>query len=394
MLFLPPRHGKSEMVTIRYAAWTIERNPESRVIIGAYNQTLSNKFSRKVRKITRERTELNRASTRVDDWETTQGGGLRAVGVGAGVTGMGGNLIIIDDPVKNREEANSVVYRDKVYDWYTDDLYTRQEPNAAIILIMTRWHEDDLAGRILESEQADDWTVVSLPAIAEADDQLGRPLGAPLWPARYDLDTLEDYKRTMGKAFWGLYQQRPQEQEGSIFKRSDFRFIDAGEIPEGCTWAWYFDKAASEKEGDFSAGCKMGRTPDGRYIVADIRRGQWSTTARDKLVSSLMAMEGGSVVFYFEQEPGSSGKDVVTYHTRMFAGNPVFFEPVTGSKEVRARPYEAQVAGNNVYLVRAPWNASYIDELTSFPAGKHDDQVDASSGAFMKVADGGSLVLW
>lgn len=259
---------------------------------------------------------------------------------------------------------------------------------------MTRWHEDDLAGRILASEQGKDWRVVSLPAIAESDDQLGRAVGDALWPDRFNVAMLEDYKRTLGRSFYGLYQQRPQEQEGSMFKRSDFRFIDTDEIPEHCTWAWYFDKAASEKTGDYSAGVKMGRTPDGRYIVADVRRGQWDTTERDKVCLQLMQMEGGAVVFHFEQEGGSSGKDVVTYQSRIFAGRPVNFETVTGSKEVRAMPYSSQVQGNNVYLVRATWNAAYIDELTSFPSGAHDDMVDASSGAFMKVADGGSLLMW
>lgn len=393
MLFLPPRHGKSEMVTIRYAAWYLEQHPDKRVIIGAYNQTLADKFSRKVRKIVRERIELSTERTAVEDWETAAGGGLRAVGVGAGITGMGGDLIIIDDPVKNRKEANSLTYRDWVYDWYTDDLYTRQEPGAAIILIMTRWHEDDLAGRIKNSETGDDWEVISLPALAEEDDPLGRPLGEPLWLSRYDSDELRDRQRTLGRAFWGLFQQRPQEQEGGMFNRSDLRFIAADDMPDDTTWVWYFDKAATSKGGDYSAGVKMGRTPDKRYIVANVQHGQWDTKERDDLCLGLMRMDS-DIPFYFEQEGGASGKDVTVYQTRIFTGYPVSFETVTGSKEVRAMPLAAQVKANNVYLVRAPWNEGYIGELTAFPNAANDDQVDASSGAFMKVIDGGISVLW
>lgn len=392
MLFLPPRHGKSEMVTVRYSAWMLERDPSRRVIIGAYNQTLANKFSRKVRKIARQHIALSKERTAVDDWETEAGGGLRAVGVGAGVTGMGGDLIVIDDPVKNREEASSPTYRAKVWEWFTDDLYTRQEPGGSIVLIMTRWHEDDLAGRILNSESAGDWTVVSLPALAMDDDPIGREKGEALWPERYDLAALMDYKTVLGRSFHALYQQAPQEQEGDLFKRSNFQYIDASDVTDGTDWVWYWDKAATSGGGDYSAGVKMGRTTDGRYIIADVRQGQWSTDERDRLCTSIMRAEGAGVATHFEREGGSSGKDVETYQARVFAGYPVFFEHVTGSKEVRAMPFAAQVEAKNVYLVRALWNNSYIDELTVFPNGLNDDQVDGSSGAFAKVAQ--SFYFW
>jgi predicted phage terminase large subunit-like protein len=171
MLFLPPRHGKSELVTVRYPIFRLEQNPELRVIIGAYNQQLAERFSRKGRRVARQRLSLSRERATAGEWETEAGGGIRAVGVGAGVTGLGADLILIDDPVKSREEAESQTYRDRVWDWYRDDLYTRQEPNCAIILVMTRWHEDDLAGRILASEEGPSWRVVRIPALAEAPEE-------------------------------------------------------------------------------------------------------------------------------------------------------------------------------------------------------------------------------
>ncbi len=229
MIFMPPRHGKSELVTVRYAAWRMRQKPETNVIIGSYNQRLANRFSRKIKTVLCDDMALEaarkdgaatptgaasisachaaagggaRAHENADDgpadrgkqrclplqsgdaspfpfarprlknseseWETTVGGGLRAVGVGSGITGFGANLIIVDDPVKSRAEAESIKYRERVWDWFNDDLYTRLEPDGQIILIQTRWHEDDLAGRLLAEENGSEWTIIDLPALAEA----------------------------------------------------------------------------------------------------------------------------------------------------------------------------------------------------------------------------------
>ena len=252
MLFLPPRHGKSELVTVRYATHFLECHPDKNVIIGAYNQTLANKFSRKARAIAGLRLKFNDTRTAVEEWETEKGGIFRSVGVGSGVTGQGGNLIIIDDPVKNREEAESQVYRDKVWDWYTDDLYTRAEPNAPIILIMTRWHKDDLAGRILASEDGKNWEVVCLPAEAEPGDPLGRTLGEALCPDRYDLTRLRRIKSVLGRSYSALYQQRPVPREGGMFKEIWLKLEDV--VPAQARRVRWWDKASTEGGGDFTAG--------------------------------------------------------------------------------------------------------------------------------------------
>lgn len=388
MLFVPPRHGKSEMTTVRYAAWRLENDPSLRIIVGAYNQTLANKFSRKIRKIAiRRNVPIDKQRTAVEDWETTEDGGVRAVGVGAGITGMGGRLVIIDDPVKNREEANSLTYREKVWNWYTDDLYTRLEPGAKMILIMTRWHEDDLAGRILASEDADSWEVVSLPAIAEANDPLGREVGAALCPERYNIEELDKIRVAIGgRAFASLYQQQPVEQEGGMFKRSNFKFVNAAQLPRMVSVARWWDKAATGGSGDYSSGVKIGRGADELYYVLDVKRGQWSTNERDKIMQQTAVQDGADVLIYEEEEPGSSGKDVTAYHARMLAGYAFRGVRSTGSKMTRAEPFAAQMEAGNVYLVRGSWNNAYIDELCMFPAGKNDDQVDASSGAFGAIA--------
>ena len=388
MLFMPPRHTKSEGVTIRYPVFRIEQDTEYRVIVGAYNQTLANKFSRKSRRIAKEvGITLATDRTAVDDWETTAGGGMRAVGVGGGITGQGGDLIIIDDPVKSREEANSMAYRDKVYDWYTDDLYTRLEPNGAIILIMTRWHEDDLAGRILNSDDGENWKVINLPAIAEDNDPIGRKIGEALCPERFDLPELQNIKRVLGRAFWGLYQQRPQEQEGELFKRSWFEIIPEidEEIDARCR---YWDFAATQDGGDYTVGALIARSKRGTYYVEDIVRGQWSTHNRNNAVLRTAQEDilRGNVSTCFEEEGGSSGKDASAAIIKLLSGYNVHARRVTGSKEVRAEPFAAQCEGLNVKIVKDKWNEDYIDELTSFPNGANDDQVDASSGGFNEVA--------
>ena len=171
MIFMPPRHSKSETVTVRYSAYRLERDPKLNIILGSYNQKLANRFSRKIKRIVASRVPLAPDRKAVEEWETREGGGLRSVGVGAGITGFGAGLIVIDDPVKSRAEAESEVYRDNCWDWFKDDIYTRLEPDAAIVLMQTRWHDDDLAGRLLkemEEENGEQWEVVRLPALAEA----------------------------------------------------------------------------------------------------------------------------------------------------------------------------------------------------------------------------------
>lgn len=387
MLFVPPRHGKSEMTTVRYPVWRLEQDPEMRVIVGAYNQTLANKFSRKSRRIAEERMSLSTDRNAAEDWETKEGGGLRAVGVGAGITGQGGNLIIIDDPVKNREEAESFTYRERVWDWFKDDLYTRLEPGGAVILIMTRWHQDDLAGRLLSGSDANSWTVVSLPALAEENDPLHRKPGEALCRDRYDETALADRRSVLGRSFYALYQQSPRPKEGYRFKRSWFEIVDVA--PAVAERVRYWDKGFTEDGGAYTAGVLISKSAQGVYYVEDVVRGQWASGPRDekmKATAAHDARERGNVKVWIEQEPGSTGRDSVAVLIKLLAGYSVYADKVTGDKEFRAEPLEAQAMAGNVKLVRGDWNDAFLDELCDFPVGKYKDQVDASSGAFNKLA--------
>ena len=385
MLFLPPRHGKSEMATIRYPVYRLESDSSTRIIVAAYNQTLVNKFSRKARNLARDRVALSEERAAVDDWETTDGGVFRAVGVGGGVTGQGAQLIIIDDPIKSRAEANSKTYRDLVWDWYRDDLYTRLEPDGQIILIMTRWHDDDLAGRILLSEEAPDWKVVSLPALAEEGDLLGRLPGEALCPERFDVPELNRIRTVLGNSFYALYQQTPHDPEGNMFQRDWFGFVDS--VPASATRVRYWDKAATEGGGCLSAGVLLAYH-EGTVYIEDVVAGQWAAGHREKIMLQTALLDSTRPTpptIWIEQEPGSGGKESALASIQNLAGFPVYADKVTGDKVVRAEPLAAQGVAGNIRIRKAPWNTSYLDGMVEFPYGKIRDYTDASSGAFNKV---------
>jgi predicted phage terminase large subunit-like protein len=386
---MPPRHGKTALVTIRYAAFRLERDPTLRIIIGAYNQDLAEFFSRQIRRIITDRgVALSPEMKNVGDWETAAGGGVKAAGVGSGVTGRGGDLIIIDDPIKSREEAESPAYRERCWNWYTNDIYTRLEPGGAIILIQTRWHDDDLAGRVQASESGQDFVNLTLAARALENDVLGRELDEPLWPDRYDGDALDDIEQTLGPyAFGALYQQTPHPREGGMFQKEwlQNRIINFGELPPMVALVRYWDKSGGTVKSDYTAGVLMGRGRDGRFYVIDVVRVRALPDVRRREMRAAAVRDGRRVKVWIESEGGSAGKESVASDVKALRGFSAFGDPATGSKEVRAEPFAAQCAVGNVFLVRAGWNDAYIDELAAFPRGRFDDQVDGSSGAFSKV---------
>jgi predicted phage terminase large subunit-like protein len=389
-LFVPPQHGKSSMTTVRYPVWRLERDPALRVGIACYNQRHANRFSRRALKIAQaRRLPLDPKRQAAEEWETTAGGGFLAVGVGSGITGNPVDLLVIDDPVKNREEAESEAYRERVWDWYADDLYTRLQPGAAVVLIMTRWHTDDLAGRILGGSDAPDWAVVNLPAEAEENDPLGREPGEPLCPERFGRGDLEARKRVLGPGYSALYQQRPVPRGGGMFKREWFRQL-ASAVPQGCSFVRYWDKAGTAGgAGAATAGVLMACDHGGAFYVADVVRGRWAATEREGRIRETAeadARRHGDVKIYVEQEPGSGGKESAEATVRNLAGFAVYADRPTGDKTTRAEPFAAQAGAGNVRMVAGDWNQDYVNELATFPAGRLRDQVDASSGAFNKLA--------
>ena len=387
---MPPRHAKTATVSERFPVWCLRKHPEWRVIGASYAQSLANKISRRARKIAEGELSLSRDRDAVEEWETIEGGGYRAVGVGAGITGHGGDLIIIDDPVKSREQADSPAYREKVWDWWKEDLYTRLEPGARVILVQTRWSSDDLAGRIIAADD-DGFRVVHFPAIATGTDWRG--VGEALWPERFDADALADIKQTVGsRAFSALYQGSPIPEEGAMFKREWFKVSSA--TPTNIVRrVRYWDLAATEakpgKDPDWTVGALLGLGSDSRVWVIDVRRMRGSPQAVKALVGQTAQMDGTGVEVWIEQEPGSSGKIVIDDFRRALMGFDVRGNRETGDKVSRARPLAAQVEIGNVWLIDASWTKGYLDEFESFPYGSHDDQVDGTTGAFNKIAPRG-----
>lgn len=384
MVFMPPRHTKSETVTIRYSAWTLLRRPQTRIILGCYSQYLANKFSRTVRRIARASgVEFNPERRAVQEWETAQGGGLRAAGVGAGVTGTGANLIIIDDPIKSRKEANSATYRENLKDWYANDIYTRQEPGCAIVVIQTRWHEDDLSGWLLDEARhgGEQWEVVNLPALAEANDPLGRAPGEALCPERYDTDALERIKQTLKNDFYALYQQRPQPQEGSIFKADWLHYAD-GELPPFANVVQAWDTAMKTgQDNDYSACVTAGITANGTAYVLNVYRARLEMPDLIKQMQRLADEYDPNVVLVEDKQSGTS----VVQTLRRQVSLPIVAQPASSDKVERANQVTPYFESGKVLLTRGAWNSDFADELLSFPSAKHDDQVDALAYALMRL---------
>jgi len=395
LVTMPPRHGKSELCSHAFPTWYLGTWPDRHVILASYEADFAMSWGRKSRDSLREaarrgifpqahvRNDMDAASR----WGIAEhGGGMMTGGAGGPLTGKGANLFIIDDPVKNAEEANSPVYREKMWDWYTSTAFTRLEPGAGLVLVMTRWNVDDLGGRVVEfAEDAEPWTVINIPAIAEENDVLGRAAGAALWPERYPLSALADIRSTLGSYYWSaLYQQSPVIREGALFQPQWFEIV--GAAPAVARLVRYWDRAASV-DGDWTAGVLMAEA-GGAYYVADVVRFRGTPGQNEQRIRQTAELDGQHVWQYMEQEPGSSGKDTIATYMRLLAGYSFRGDRVTGSKESRAEPFAAQAEASNVKLVRATWNRDYLAELEQFPHGKHDDQVDGSSGAFAKLARG------
>lgn len=379
MIFMPPRHAKSETVTVRYSAWRLEKDPKLNIILGSYNQKLANRFSRRIRRIVEERVTLSKDRKAVDEWETRDGGGVRAVGVGAGITGFGGALIIIDDPVKNRAEAESRVRRDNAWDWFNDDIYTRLEPRASIIVIQTRWHEDDLSGRLIENmaRGGDEWEIANLPALAEYDDPLGRDFGEALWPERYDAECLDQIKRQQGTySFSALYQQRPVPLDGGLFKRSWFKRI-VEQVPPGLRWVRGYDLAVSTRTtADHTASFRCAFDREGNLYIADGFRRRIEYPEQRRYVLERLRVETDT---QHAVESALHGQALVQDIRREAVGRGLSAIRVDGDKVTRALSWSPLAESGNVILVQGNWIDEFIAEACSFPDGEHDDQLDAVS---------------
>lgn len=392
LVTMPPRHGKSELISKYFPAWYVATSPEKRVILASYEADFAASWGRKSRDILSEygkeifNIRVKDDSSAARRWDISRhAGGMNTAGVGGPITGKGADVLIIDDPIKNAEDANSFLKRDKIWEWYLSTAFTRLEPGGAVVLVMTRWHEDDLAGRLLLQER-DKWEVIAFPAIAETNDVLGRSEGAALWPERYDIPQLNDIKETISAYYWAaMYQQRPAPREGGIFQRRWFLENTVSAAPADSLYVRYWDLAATVKtatnDPDYTAGALVA-IHEGTYYVVDVVRMRDTPSKVEQLIRRTAETDYEKPMIYVEQEPGSAGVQVVDHFRRTVLPDfPMRSHKPTGAKEGRIMIIATHAEVGNLKIVRAPWNRDLIDEAELFPHGSHDDILDSIAGA-------------
>lgn len=404
----PVRHGKSRLVTEAGSAWAMLRWPDQPVLLGCHTDGLARRFGRSARRIVRALgPDLGLAvsphshSASEFDLVGHPDGGFKAVGVGSTPTGSGGQRIFVDDPVRHLKQLRTIEQRDELWEWLTGTMRTRLHAGGSMVLVMSRWHEDDPVGRIFSAEYGtgDPWQRVTLPAVARADDPMGREPGEALAPEMgYTAEVLAQTRETVGPRIWGAnYDQHPQTPEGRMFRPERWGFTAA--VPAGSSMVRWWDNAATRGgSGAFTAGVLLALTPTREWVVVDVyrervgsadRRAAQRTTAIADNARWGRIAAGGRVLAGAEQEPGSGGKDQAElFVTDVMQGLPAVAETTGGqSKEVRAELWAAQQGAGRVAILTDPagvppeWASRFIAEHTDFPLGATKDQVDAASHA-------------
>jgi predicted phage terminase large subunit-like protein len=407
VLMAPPQHGKSRQV-IDFVSWVSGHNPNLKTIYTSYSDDLGLFANTTLQRIMDTRAYRNifpgtqlssggaghgrtvRNSYMLEYSNAT--GSFRNTTVRGQITGMGLELGLIDDPIKGREEASSITIRDKTWNWFTDDFFSRFSETAALLMIMTRWHLDDPVGRFIE--RFPHAKVLRYPALGRkeagglwiADDKNGDPLFPQLKSKEFLLKRKVAYTIS---SWMSLYQQTPIVAGGDLFPIEKFTILpvapDQDQIKRTVR---YWDKAGTEGgTGAYTAGVLMHELQTGKIVVEHVVRGHWSALERETRIKQCAQMDNLERVVetWVEQEPGSGGKESAEGTVLNLRGYKAFADRVTGKKEIRAEPYAAQVQAGNVALVAAPWNRNFLDEHEMFPNGKYKDQVDAAGAAFLKL---------
>lgn len=381
---MPPGSAKSTYTSVLFTPWLLASQPDWNVLAASHTTELAEKWGRQVRNLIIEHSntlgvEMSADNRSAGRWSLTSGAEYYAAGVGTGISGFRSNLGLIDDPIRSRQDADSELIRNRIWDWYINDFRTRLVPGAREVLIQTRWHEDDLAGRAL---QHDDWHVINLPAEAEENDPLGRAPGEWLWEDGsygYGAQLKELKAKTPARTWSALYQQRPAPEDGDYFKKDWLRPYD--KPPPRGTLRIYggSDYAVTADGGDYTVHAVVGIDPENRMYLLDLWRGQ---TASDEWIEKFcdLVKEWKPMAWAEEQGQIKSGVgpflDKRQRERKAYCAREAF--PTRGDKAVRAQSIRGRMALEGLYVpTNAPWYEAFRSELLSFPAGKHDDQVDA-----------------
>lgn len=386
---LPPQHGKSLLISKWVPLWFLANFPDKRVILATYEASFAASWGRQARDEARDNEriglQLRTDASASNSWWIKQGGGMITAGVGGPITGKGGDLLLIDDPVKNWDEARSITYQQRNVDWFNSTFYTRRQPGTTIIVLMTRWHEKDLAGYLLH-EHTDTWKHICLPALAEGVDLLGRTEGQALCPERFDVADLDRTRKAVGSQVWaGLYQQRPAALEGGMIKRHWLRYYTRPlDHYSAIVQSW--DLSFKETQtGSFVVGQVWGRNGGDFYLLDQIRaRMDYPDTKRAiRSLSDKWPLARQKVV-----ESKANGPAILADMRHEMPGLTAFES--TDSKEARLSAVSPYFEAGNVYLpdpTQTPWVKDYIEELVTFPNAGNDDQVDATSQALLTLGN-------
>lgn len=386
MVCMPPGSAKSSYTSIMFPPWYLGRSPQKSIIAASHTQELAERFGRRVRNAFASPLHQNVFTATVAEdsqaagrWDTDKGGEYFAAGVGGSITGRRADLGLIDDPVKSREDADSDRAREKVWDWYVNDFLTRLKPNAAQILVMTRWHEDDLGGRILERER-DKWRVIEIPMEALPLDPLGRKPGERLWPEWFTQEQVDTAKRDP-RGWNALYQQRPASEDGTYFKADWFRDYGPYELPETLRYYGASDYAVTEDGGDY--------TEHGIFAVDQWNNIYITDWCRRQATSDVWIESQCDLALRYKPQCwfGESGvirRSVEPFLLRRMNERKAFCRiewlPSQADKPARCRAFQALASMGKVFLPKyAPWKADLLGQLLRFPAGKYDDGVDVCS---------------
>ena len=394
MVHMPPGSAKSTYGSVLFPAWALAVRPTLNIVLASHTASLAEHLGRLVRHVATESAARLGYGLRADQraahsFSTDRGGSFFATGVHGPLTGRRADLIIVDDPVKSSAEAESQVARDALYEWFRVDLLTRLRPGGRVVLIMTRWHPDDLAGRLAAGGG---WEVLSLPALAGEYDPLGRAPGAALWPAWEDRAALEQLRAAVGERAWAaLYQQQPRAREGGMFDPGKIGVVapEAVLAVRDCVRGWDLAATADRSAGnpDWTVGVKLGRLEDDRFVILDVVRIREGPAAVEQAIMETAVKDGPGVGVALPQDPGQAGKYQVQQLMRRLAGFRVSAGVESGAKAMRAGPVVTQIDAGNFLMRRGRWNQALIDEMRDFPCGAKDDQVDALSRAFMGLVE-------
>ncbi len=392
---VPPRHGKSVFISDWLPTWFIDRWPEKRVILSTYEANFAMSWGRKVRNHFRDdpRTTARLAedATSAAYWSTTKGGGMVTAGVGGPITGKGGDLIIVDDPHKNWAEAHSSTAIKMVHEWFDSTLYTRLEPGGTIVILHTRWAEDDLIGYTLTEKADDGWYHIRMPALAEEDDVLGRQIGEALCPERYDEKALSRIKTALGETMWAaLFQQRPAPMEGTTFLRDWWKFYRTAPQCRFILQSW--DTASKKnKRSAYTAGQTWGVTENGAVLLDRVRKKMEFPELRQTVESKWKAWRP-NIVLIEDRDTGQALIQQLRTDTLM----PIVAIYPDLDKDTRAQAISPMVEAGKVWLPaitpETRWVDEFINTAATFPNCLYKDEIDAMSqalGYIMTMATGG-----